>query len=95
MDQNRPEAKSLEPSDRYLLDKYSLMGLAVSLRSVNKKQIPLHEDHDGNFDDKKFWEKFNIVVKFPFHMLASLAVNWFWFDMRVRRLFVAEQVGNG
>lgn len=89
------EAKSLEPSDRYLLDKYSLMGLAVSLRSVNKKQIPTHEDNDGNFDDKKFWAKFNIVVKFPFHMLASLAVNWFWFDMRVRRLFVAEQVGNG
>jgi hypothetical protein len=89
------ETKSLEPSDRYILDKYSAMGLTVALRSINKKQLPDYVDQNGDFDDKLFWVKFNIVVKFPFHMLASLAVNWFWFDMRVRRLFVAEQLGNG
>lgn len=89
------ESKSLEPSDRYLLDKYSIMGLTIALSAVNKKQLPSYQDASGNFDDKKFWVKFNIVQKFPYHMLASLAVNWFWFDMRVRQLFKADNVGNG
>lgn len=89
------EVKSLEPSDRYILDKYSIMGLSVSLRAINKRQLPNHEDKDGNFDEEEFWKKFQVVSRFNFHMLASLAINWFWFDVRVRKLFVADNVGNG
>ena len=89
------ESKSIQVTDRYLLDKYSLMGVALGLRSINSSLMPDHCSQDGSFDDDKFWVKFNHVTRFPFHMLASLGVNYYWFDVRVRRLFVAEAIKNG
>lgn len=89
------EGKSLNLSERYLLDKYSLMGVAAAVRSINKKPLPDHLDKDGHFNDELFLVKFNIVVRFPFHMLSSLGINFFWFDVRVRKLFQAETIKNG
>jgi len=89
------ETRSLAATEQYMLDKFSVMAVACGTRSINKKQLPDHRDKDGNFDDALFKKKFNLVVKYPFHMIASLGVNWFWFDVRVRKLFVAEKIKNG
>lgn len=89
------EAKGIDASDRYFMDKYSLMGLTVALKAINKKQLPTCYDSDGNLNEELFWAKYKIVSRFNYHMLGSLMVNWFWFDVRVRKLFVAEELGNG
>ena len=89
------EAETLKPSDRYLLDKFTLMGLTISVKAVNKRQLPGYTDASGLFDDAAFWKKYDIISRWNFHMIASLTVNWFWFDMRVRKLFKAEALGNG
>lgn len=89
------EANSVEVTDRYLLDKYSLMSVAVSLKEINGKPIGSHVGADGGFDDDAFKQKFNRIIKLPLHMLASIGINVFWFESRVRKLFVAEKVGNG
>lgn len=89
------ESKGLEVSDRYLLDKFALMAVTIGLFSINGNVIPSHRDNNGKFDEDAFWKKFDFVTKYPFHMLASLGVNYFWFDIRVRKLFVAEKLGNG
>jgi len=89
------ESKSIEVTDRYLLDKYGLMALTVGLTAINSNVLPSHLDKNGEFDDAKFWEKFKWVTKRPLHMLASLHNNFTWFEMRVRKLFVMEKVGNG
>lgn len=89
------EARSIEASDRYFMDKYSLMALTVAIRSINKYPLPDCYDADGNFSDELFWQKYSMVARFDMHLLSSLAVNWFWFDVRVRKLFVAEKLGNG
>jgi hypothetical protein len=89
------ERKSIEAPDRYLLDKFQIMTVACGLRSVNKVLLPDHLDKDGNFNDEMFWQKFNRVVKLPFHMIASIGVHYYWFDVRVRKLFVAEKLKNG
>ena len=89
------EAKSLKVDDRYLLDKYAFMGLTCALYAINGKPLPDHRDKEGNFDDDLFWAKFRKVVRLPLPMLASLGVNYFWFDVRVRKLFVAKSVKNG
>jgi hypothetical protein len=81
--------------DQYVLDKYRLMIVALNVRSINKKPLLDHRDANGRFDDGKFWDKFNQVVRFNMHLLATLAINGFWFDIRVRRLFTAESLGNG
>jgi hypothetical protein len=89
------DANSLEVSDRYYLDKFSLMSVAASVHAINGKQFPDHRDAEGNFNDDLFRKKFTMVLRLPMHMLASLGVNAFWFDIRVRKLFVAEKLGNG
>lgn len=84
------EANALELSDRYLVDKYGYMGLAVGLHMIHSagKDIPFpsHLSNEGVFDEKLFWDKFKRVLRLPFHLAASLAINFFWFEVRVRRL---------
>jgi hypothetical protein len=89
------EAVSLRPSDRYLMDKYHLMGLTIAVTAINRRPLPDYRDAKGDFSEERFWAKYAIVARFNYHMMASLMVNWFWFDIRVRKLFRAESLGNG
>lgn len=89
------ENKGLEVTERYLLDKFSIMGVTVGLRRINSTTLPSHLDDNGKFNDDRFWEKFDFVARLPFHMLGSIGVNYYWFDIRVRKLFVADTLGNG
>lgn len=89
------ETKSLGATAPYMVDKFSVMSAAVGVIAINKKPLPSQLDESGNWDDDLFRKKFNLFVKFPFHMIASIGVNYFWFDVRVRKLFVAEKVKNG
>jgi hypothetical protein len=89
------EARTSGANDRYILDKYQLMGLTIALRALNRQQLPDYLDAEGVFDEDLFWKKYEIVSRFNYHLLASLTVNWFWFDTRVRRLLRAEELGNG
>ena len=72
-----------------------MMMVALQLVSICNKQLPSYTNDAGDFDDEKFLKKLQALSKFPMHMIASIGVNTFWFDIRVRSLFVAEKVGNG
>lgn len=93
------EMENLKPMnagmERYITDRYTIMGLTVSMKAINKRQFPDIYDANGNWDNDMFWKKYKMVAKFNFHMIGSLVVNWFWFDLRVRHLFKAEALGNG
>jgi hypothetical protein len=89
------ESRSVDVGDQYTLDKYSFMTLAVGLHKINDKPYPDIFDANGVFSDELFLKKFNMVMKLPIHMLASIGVNQMWFEMRVRRLYSATALGNG
>lgn len=89
------EARSVDVGEQYLLDKHSFMSLAVGLHKVNDKTYPDIVDTDGVFNDELFLKKFNMVLRLPIHMLASISVNMMWFEIRVRKLYSATAVGNG
>ena len=89
------ESKALEVSERYLLDKFALMSVVLGVYSINSNVLPSYQDEQGRFDDTRFWQKFNLLANNSFHLLASLGVNYHWFDIRVRSLFVAKNLGNG
>jgi len=89
------ESSSVEVTDQYLLTKWGFMSMTVGLYAINNNVIPTHLDKEDNFDDKLFWTKFRWVMKRPLHMCASLGANHAWFEIRVRKLFTAEIVGNG
>jgi hypothetical protein len=89
------ENKGLEVTERYLLDKFALMGVTIGLYAVNGNVLPTHLDSTGKFNEELFWQKYDQVSRFPFHMLGSIGVNYYWFDIRVRTLFKADALGNG
>lgn len=89
------EMKGFSADDRYILDKYAIMSMAVMLSRVNGTQLPDYKDQNGDFNEEKFWEKFKKVSRLGLHIIASVGINCFWFDIRVRKLVVAEALGNG
>jgi hypothetical protein len=89
------ESTNVEVTDKYVLDKFALMALTAGLYKLNKNPVPSHLNEKGLFDEKLFWAKFDWVLKRPLHMLASIGCNHTWFEIRVRKLFVAEKVKNG
>lgn len=85
------ESDAVEVTDRYLLDKFAFMSIACGIKAINKHPAPSHKDENGNFSEERFWAKFNWVLRRNIHMLASIGVNHTWFEMRVRKLFVAKK----
>ena len=73
--------------DRYMLDKFSLMNLALGVVSINGMQLPSHLDDKKRFDEKLFMKKFDMLMRFPIQLLADMSVQYMWFDHRVRQLF--------
>jgi hypothetical protein len=76
--------------ERYILDKYVLMNLAVGLVSINGQELPTHLDNAGRFDEIKFLKKFDRVKRLPIQLIADLGIQYLWFDIRVRRLLTDQ-----
>lgn len=89
------EAKTVQVDDRYYLDKFAFMTLTLGLESICGNPLPGCKDVKGRFNEEQFWKKYDFVTSLNIHMIASLGVNYFWYDVRVRKLFVAEKVKNG
>jgi hypothetical protein len=89
------ESRKLRVEEHYFLDKYAIMTVVVGTTKINNNPIPSHMNDKGEFDDAAFWKKFNFMIKKSIAMLASLGINYFWFDVRVRKLFVAEKLSFG
>jgi hypothetical protein len=75
-------------SDRYLMDKYTIMQLTLGLVALNGEELPSHLDDKKKFNEDKFLKKFDKVVRFPLQLIADLGVQYLWFDERVRALFL-------
>lgn len=74
--------------DRYLMDKYTIMQLALALVSINGEELPSHLNDKKKFDETKFISKFEKVTRFPVQLIADLGIQYLWFDERVRTLFL-------
>lgn len=85
----------LEGMDRYFIDKYAMLTIALSVKSINGKDYGTAKNLDGDFDEKLFWKKYKQIMRLPFHLLASLGVHYSWFDRRVRKLVRATEIKNG
>jgi hypothetical protein len=82
--------------DIYLFDKMSTMQLAAALYAINGRPLPDHLNDKRRFDKDLFAIKFKQVNALPLPMLASLAINFSWFDQRARKLFVdLDELKNG
>lgn len=82
-------------SDQYISDRYSVMNLVCGLYRLNDKILPSHLNDDGKFDEDLYQAKMAIIRKWPYNLVQDLVNNWAWFEDRVRKLFVIEDLGNG
>jgi hypothetical protein len=90
------DARSVNATDEYYLDRYSYYGIVAALVKVNDRILPPYRDQaTGNFSDELFKVKAQNVLRLPMHMVASIGVQVGWFDQRVRKLFRVEDLGNG
>lgn len=89
------EAKKLDVTEDYLLDKHSLMEVTCGIYAINGQVLPDYRDPHGVFSMEAFMRKYEIVARMNTHMISSMAINHMWFEARVRKLFVAEEVKNG
>lgn len=87
--------RTLDMGDAYFNDLYALLTLAASVHRINDVVFPDYRKDNGEVDETRMWERFKRVAGNILPMLAVLSVNYTWFDDRVRRLFVAEDVKNG
>ena len=84
-------------SDRYMVDKYSIMQLTLALVGINGQELPSHLTEDKKFDEERYTKKFEKVVQFPIEFIAEAGLQYLWFHERVRDLFndETEQLKNG
>lgn len=82
--------------DIYLFDKLNMMQLTAGVYSINGRPLPDHLNDKRRFDKELFLLKFRKVNAMPLPMLASLSINYTWFDRRARKLFVdLDELKNG
>lgn len=79
-------------SDRYVIDKYTIMNLCCGLFMLNKKPLPSHLDNNGRPDEKLFQAKLDFILKYPVVLIADLSANFVWFQERVQTLLAIDKV---
>lgn len=82
-------------SDQYMLEKYGIMQLCLALVSINGVSVPSHLDENGTPQEKLFEKKLNMLLKKSAYVIADLGINFFWFDIRVRKLLNPDDLKNG
>lgn len=85
-------SKETTNSPSYLLAKMTLMNLTCALYALNGKVLASHQDKEGDFDGEAFKAKYKSLIKYPLQVLTDLAVNYTWFDRRVRSLIAIEPI---
>ena len=78
--------------DQFILDRFAFMNLVASLFAINGRPLPTHLKDDGEPDDKLFEVKMKAVGKYPSAVVADMSVNFSWFDARVKKLLVVDEV---
>jgi len=81
-------------SDLYLQEMLAYMNLAAGVRAVGSEVLPNHMD-GRVLNKERFKEKLDHILDFPIQLLADLRVNYFWFDNRVKKTMIEEELGNG
>jgi hypothetical protein len=82
----------MKGSSQMVFDLFSVMNLCCSLYSFNRKPLPDHLTKEGDPDDEKFEAKMKTLLRLPIQLLADLSVNYSWFDRRVKKLLVIDEI---
>lgn len=87
-DSSKPEA--------YYVEKYSLCQLTMAVVAINGKPVGTHHlDDNSEVVEAIFAQNLKKFLRKSGYVLADLGINYAWFDVRVRKLFNPDDLGNG
>ena len=89
-------AKEESKTESYLGEKYSMCQLAMAVVSISGKVLGApHLNDDDQVNEKVFETRLKMLLKKSGYIVADLAINYTWFDVRVRKLLNPDDLGNG
>lgn len=89
-------AKEESKTDTYLGEKYSLCQLSMAVVAISGKVLGApHLDDNDQVNEKVFETRLKSILRKSGYIVADLAINYSWFDVRVRKLLNPDDLGNG
>lgn len=88
-------AANTSGSELFLRERLANYNLTLSVYQIGDRVLPSHLEKDGEFSIEGFRKKFKEIMRKPLLLIADMRVNCYWFDERVRRVMVADELGNG
>lgn len=88
-------SKDTGQSDQYITEKFGILQLVCCVFAINNRPLPDHRNEKGEVDEKLFEAKLALLLKKSGYVIADLGINYYWFDIRVRRLLNPDALGNG
>jgi hypothetical protein len=82
-------------SDSHTMEKFNYFQLCCAIVHINGEALPGFRSSDDKLDEKLFFERYKRITRMSGYVLQDLAINYFWFDIRVRKLLNPENLGNG
>lgn len=84
-----------QKSESYYMEKMAICNLALGTVAINGKTIGAPHMNDDEVNEVVFKAKLKSLTKKSGYIIADLALNYAWFDLRVRRLLNPDKLGNG
>lgn len=82
--------------DIYFEDKKALLNMAIGIEAINGNPLPALEDPaQGKATEKTILRRYEAISELPIQLIGFLAINYAWFDLRVKRRFTSRSVKNG
>ena len=88
-------AKDVNQTEMYAAEKFTMCQITCALVSLNGVELPDHRKPDGSPDEELFKLKLKKMMKKSGYIIADLSLNYYWFDIRVRKLIAPDRLGNG
>lgn len=83
-----------ELSERYMLDKFTVMQTVLGVKSVNNVPAPPLKVVDGDISSESFDARMEWFCKMPQIIVADIVINYYWFDERYRKLMNDKSMDN-
>jgi len=92
----------MELDDKRLIgltsERFSLMLCVASLVQLNGSRLPAHVTGTASqmvFHEDQFMRKYELVRRYPPALVHTLMTHSYWFNLRVNKLFVLDDIKNG
>jgi hypothetical protein len=82
----------LQGSEDLIIDTLHLYRLTAGMFALNGRPLPNHLDTNGDFNEELFKTKSKMVMKMALPILSDLVVNFGWFQKRVQKLTVIDDI---